>query len=199
LLLEQVQTNRMSSSSSEATILDLNLKARWDALLDHKIKTSEDGTCVVSIASMQYLLDELHTLSDRLRNIKQPSKKMLFDLVYGSDKKPASSDVVKIANEVPKISNTLSDLLITLQMSLPMVGYEEQDHLNTRIPPYKVILSDRSLWDLPIASSVPKDPAWNPCCAVEEPAKMESELPPVQELAKAPAPTQTYDEEDLYA
>jgi hypothetical protein len=189
----------MSSSSSEANILDLKLKARWEALLDHKIKPSEDGTCVVSIASMQYLLDELHTLSDRLRTIKEPSKKMLFDLVYGSDKKPASSDVVKIANEVPKISNTLSDLLITLQMSLPMVGYEEQDHLKTRIPPYKVILSDRSLWDLPIASSVPKDPAWNPCCAVEEPAKMEFELAPVQELAKAPAPTQTYDEEDLYA
>ena len=197
----------MSSSSSDpakltsslAAALDPKIKARWEALLDHKIKTSEDGTCVVSIAAMQYLLDELHTLSDKLRKIKEPSKKMLFELVYGSDKKPASSDVVKIANEVPKISNTLSDLLITLQMSLPMVGYEEQDHLKTRIPPYKVILSDSSLWDLPSASSVPKDPAWNPCCAVKEPAKIESELAPVQELAKVPAPTQTYDEEDLYA
>ena len=124
---------------------------------------------------------------------------MLFELVYGSDKKPASSDVATIAKEVPKISNTLSDLLITLQMSLPMVGYDEQDHLKTRIPPYKVILSDSSLWDLPIASSVPKDPAWNPCCAVKEPVKMESELAPVQELAKTAAPTKTYDEEDLYA
>jgi len=177
--------------SSSDTMLDPKLKARWDALLDHKIKVSEDGTCVVSIASMQYLLDELHTLSDRLRSIKEPSKKMLFDLVYGSDNKPASSDMTTIAKEVPKISNTLSDLLITLQMSLPMVGYEDQDHLKTRIPPYKVILSDRSLWDLPDASSVLKDPTWNPCCAVEEPAKMKSEL--------ALAPTQTNDEEDLYA
>ena len=123
---------------------------------------------------------------------------MLFDLVYGSDKKPASTDVATIAKEVPKISNTLSDLLITLQMSLPMVGYEEQDHLKTRIPPYEVILSDRSLWDLPIVSSVPKDPAWNPCCAVEETVKIESELAPVQKV-KAQAPTQIYDEEDLYA
>ena len=117
---------------------------------------------------------------------------MLFDLVYGSDKKPASTDVATIAKEVPKISNTLSDLLITLQMSLPMVGYEEQDHLKTRIPPYEVILSDRSLWDLPIVSSVPKDPAWNPCCAVKEPAQEKAEV-------AAPAPPQTNDEEDLYA
>ena len=193
----------MSSSSDPAKLtsslaFDPKLKARWEALLDHKIKVSEDGTCVVSIAAMQYLLDELYTLSDRLRKIKEPSKKMLFELVYGSDKKPASTDVATIAKEVPKISNTLSDLLITLQMSLTMVGYEEQDHLKTRIPPYKVILSDRSLWDLPIASSVPKDPAWNPCCAVEETVKIESELAPVQKV-KVPAPTQIYDEEDLYA
>ena len=84
----------MSSSSSDpakltsslAAALDPKIKARWEALLDHKIKTSEDGTCVVSIAAMQYLLDELHTLSDKLRKIKEPSKKMLFELVYGSDK-----------------------------------------------------------------------------------------------------------------
>ena len=178
--------------SSNPLTLDPKIKAKMDALLDPKIKPSEDGTCVVSVKAMQYLLDKLHTLSDRLRNIKEPSKKMLFEMVYGSDKKPASSDVVKIANEVPKISNTLSDLLITLQMSLPIVGYEEQDHLKTRIPPYEVILSDRSLWDLPIASSVPKDPAWNPCCAVEEPVQEKAEV-------AAPAPTQTNNEEDLYA
>jgi len=178
--------------SSNLSALDPKLKAKMEALLDPKIKPSEDGTCVVSVKAMQYLLDELHTLSDRLRNIKDPSKKMLFEMVYGSDKKPASSDVAMIAKEVPKISNTLSDLLITLQMSLPMVGYEEQDHLKTRIPPYEVILSDRSLWDLPIASSVAKDPAWNPCCAVEEPVQEQAEV-------AAPAPTQTNDEEDLYA
>jgi hypothetical protein len=183
------------SSVSEATLLDLKLKARWEALLNPKIKSSEDGTCVVSVKAMQYLLDELHTLSGRLRNIKEPSKKMLFDLVYGSDKKPSAADVVMIAKEVPKISNTLSDLLITLQMSFPIVGYEEQDHLKTRIPPYEVILSDRSLWDLPIASSVPKDPAWNPCCAVEEPVQEQA----VQEQAEVAAPTQMNDEEDLYA
>jgi len=185
--------------SSSDTILDPKLKARWDALLDHKIKISEDGTCVVSVKAMQYLLDELHTLSDKLRSIKEPSKKMLFDLVYGSDKKPASTDVTTIAKEVPKISNTLSDLLITFQMSLPMAGYEEQDHLMTRIPPYQVIISDRSLWDLPIASSVLKDPTWNPCCVVKE----EAVLAPVQEAAEVPttipAPTETNDEEDLYA
>ena len=185
--------------SSSDTILDPKLKARWDALLDHKIKISEDGTCVVSVKAMQYLLDELHTLSDKLRSIKEPSKKMLFDLVYGSDKKPASTDVTTIAKEVPKISNTLSDLLITFQMSLPMAGYEEQDHLMTRIPPYQVIISDRSLWDLPIVSSVLKDPTWNPCCVVKE----EAVLAPVQEAAEVPttvlAPTETNDEEDLYA
>lgn len=185
--------------SSSDTILDPKLKARWDALLDHKIKVSEDGTCVVSVKAMQYLLDELHRLSDRLRSIKEPSKKMLFDLVYGSDKKPASTDVTTIAKEVPKISNTLSDLLITFQMSLPMAGYEEQDHLMTRIPPYQVIISDRSLWDLPIASSVLKDPTWNPCCVVKE----EAVLGPVQEAAEVPtsisAPTESNDEEDLYA
>jgi len=182
--------------SSNPLKLDPKLKARWEALLDPKIKSSEDGTCVISVKAMQYILDELHTLSGRLRNIKEPSKKMLFELVYGSDKKPSAADVVIIAKEVPKISNRLSDLLITLQMSFPIVGYEEQDHLNTRIPPYEVILSDRSLWDLPSASSVPKDPTWNPCCAVEEPVQEQA----VQKQALAVlAPTQTNDEEDLYA
>jgi len=182
--------------SSNPLKLDPKIKARWEALLNPKIKSSEDGTCVVSVKAMQYILDELHTLSDRLRSIKEPSKKMLFDLVYGSEKLPSAADVAMIAKEVPKISNTLFDLLITLQMSFPIVGYEEQDHLNTRIPPYEVIFSDRSLWDLPIASSVPKDPTWNPCCAVEETVQEQ----PVQEKALAVlAPTQTNDEEDLYA
>lgn len=117
---------------------------------------------------------------------------MLFEMVYGSEKLPSAADVAMIAKEVPKISNTLFDLLITLQMSFPIVGYEEQDHLKTRIPPYEVILSDRSLWDLPIASSVPKDLAWNPCCAVEETVQEKVEV-------AAPAPPQTNDEEDLYA
>lgn len=178
--------------SSNPLKLDPKLKTKMEALLNPKIKSSEDGTCIVSVKAMQYILDEVHTLSGRLRNIKEPSKKMLFELVYGSDKKPSAADVIMIAKEVPKISNRLSDLLITLQMSFPIVGYEEQDHLKTRIPPYEVILSDRSLWDLPIATSIPKDPAWNPCCAVEEPVREQAEV-------AAPAPTQTNDEEDLYA
>lgn len=206
----------MSSSPKKLTsplaaTLDPELKAKWEALLDPKIKPSEDGTCVVSIAAMQYIHDELRKLTDKLDDLKDPAKKMLFQQVHSADKKPDVLDVAKIAVDVPSISSKLRDLHLTLQMSLPMVGFEDYNHLNSRIPPYRVILSESSLWDLPRATPNLLDPL-RPCCNALEAdrAMVYASAPPVvldavaltpaaAAPAYAPAPAETYDEEDLYA
>ena len=200
----------MSSSGSSPAALDPELKAKWDAILYPKIKPSEDGTCVVSVAAMQHIFDELGSLTAKLNKLRETSKKMLYQQSYNVDKKPDILDVAKMATKLPVVSQKLKDLHLTLHMALPMKGYDEYDHLKVRIPPFRVELCESSFWDMPKPGKL--DPAWRPCCAMtdEELAKMNMPSPAVALAATAlaapaavPAPTTTpaepYDEEDLYA
>ena len=211
----------MSSSGSSPATLDPELKAKWDALLYPKIKPSEDGTCVVSVAAMQHIFDELGSLTAKLNKLRETSKKMLYQQSYNVDKKPDILDVAKMATKLPVISQKLKDLHLTLHMALPMKGYEEYDHLKVRIPPFRVEFCESSFWDMPKPGKL--DPAWRPCCAMtaEEEAKMNtsaltssvalaatalstpalsaSDTTPALSTVIAPAPTETNDEEDLYA
>jgi hypothetical protein len=201
----------MSSSGSSPATLDPELKAKWDALLYPKIKPSEDGTCVVSVAAMQHIFDELGTLTAKLDKLRETSKKMLYQQSYNVDKKPDILDVAKMATKLPVVSQKLKDLHLTLHMALPMKGYEEYDHLKVRIPPFRVEFCESSFWDMPKPGKL--DPAWRPCCAMtdEELAKMNAStsavalaaLAPAPTTALAPAPTtapaEPYVEEDLYA
>ena len=209
----------MSSSGSSPAALDPELKAKWDAILYPKIKPSEDGTCVVSVAAMQHIFDELGSLTAKLNKLRETSKKMLYQQSYSVDKKPDILDVAKMATKLPVISQKLKDLHLTLHMALPMKGYEEYDHLKVRIPPFRVEFCESSFWDMPKPGKL--DPAWRPCCAMtdEELAKMNASasasasastvalaataLAAPAAPTAAPAPTTTpaepYDEEDLYA
>jgi len=212
----------MSSSGSSPATLDPELKAKWDAILYPKIKPSEDGTCVVSVAAMQHIFDELGSLTAKLNKLRETSKKMLYQQSYNVDKKPDILDVAKMATKLPVISQKLKDLHLTLHMALPMKGYEEYDHLKVRIPPFRVEFCESSFWDMPKPGKL--DPAWRPCCAMtdEELAKMNASASAVALAATAPAapaapaaaptaapaptapaptitPAEPYVEEDLYA
>jgi len=211
----------MSSSDSSTATLDPELKAKWDALLYPKIKPSEDGTCVVSVVAMQHIFDELSILTAKLDKLRETSKKMLYQQTYNTDKKPDILDVAKMATKVPVISRKLKDLHQVLHMALPMKGFDDYDHLKVRIPPFRVELCEFSFWDMPKPGTL--DQAWRPCCAMtaEEEAKMNtsaltssvalaatalstpalsaSDTTPALSTVIAPAPTETNDEEDLYA
>ena len=78
----------MSSSGSSPATLDPELKAKWDAILYPKIKPSEDGTCVVSVAAMQHIFDELGSLTAKLNKLRETSKKMLYQRATMSTRSP---------------------------------------------------------------------------------------------------------------
>ena len=195
--------------SSDPSALDPKLKAKMEALFDSKIKQSGDGTCVVSIKAMQYIVDELRSLTAGLEDLKDTSKKMLFQQTYTAERKAKSPDVAKMAANLPNLSRKLRDLHLTLQMSLPMAGYEEHEHLTVRIPPYQVEIPDFSIWDLPRAGLVnPGWGPWSPCSAMTEEERARQEkgtqdaAPVVAEASVASvatAPVETYTLEDLYA